>query len=356
MSFTGPLGCSMSNLFLLRDMKSRAIDAENPTGEPGKGCLEAPEENSAARELGVGWKVRPCREIAGGETLVLADYQGESGMIQHIWMTPTGKHRDLILRFYWDGCETPAIECPVGDFFANGWQEYSQISSLAVCFNPGSGLNCYWNMPFRKSFKITAENRARDAMTLFWQIDYALCPLPDNIGYFRAAFRRSNPVEGGIHTLLDGVSGRGQYVGTYIAWQVNNTGWWGEGEMKFYLDGDKDYPTICTTGTEDYFGGSYNFDYDHAYRAFSSPYTGLQVIRPDGLYKSQTRFGLYRWHIADPIFFTKDIRVTIQDLGWRSEGRYLVQKSDIASVAFWYEQGPLSPLQALPCRNDCEFI
>ena len=157
-------------------------------------------------------------------------------------------------------------------------------------------------------------------------------------------------------TILDGVNGRGQYVGTYLAWQVNNTGWWGEGEVKFYLDGDKEYPTICTTGTEDYFGGSYNFDYDHAYRSFSTPYTGLQVIRPDGLYKSQQRFGLYRWHIADPIFFTKDIRVTIQDLGWRSEFRYLVQQSDIASVAFWYEAGPLSPLKPLQDRNTLEII
>lgn len=349
-------GCGMTNLFQLRNMKSRAIDAENPTGEPGKGCMAVPDEKSASRELGVGWKVRPCQEVKGGETLVLADYSGESGMIQHIWLTPTGKHRDLILRFYWDGSEEPAIECPVGDFFANGWQEYSQISSLAVCFNPGSGLNCYWPMPFKKSFKITAENIARDAMVLFWQIDYALCDLPDEFGYFRATFRRSNPVQGGIHTILDGVNGRGQYVGTYLAWQVNNTGWWGEGEVKFYLDGDKEYPTICTTGTEDYFGGSYNFDYDHAYRSFSTPYTGLQVIRPDGLYKSQQRFGLYRWHIADPIFFTKDIRVTIQDLGWRSEFRYLVQQSDIASVAFWYEAGPLSPLKPLQDRNTLEII
>ena len=350
------IGCGIGNLFRLRDMRSRAIDAENPTGEPGMGCREAPDGKSAARELGVGWKVRPCREIGGGETLTLADYRGESGLIQHIWMTPTGKMRDLILRFYWDDAAEPAIECPLGDFFANGWQEFSQISSLAVCHNPGSALNCYWQMPFKKSFKITAENLAPTPMVLFWQIDFALCPLPDDFGYFRAAFRRSNPVQGGIHTILDGVSGRGQYVGTYLAWQVNNTGWWGEGEVKFYLDGDKEYPTICTTGTEDYFGGSYDFDVGPEYRPFSTPYTGMQLIQPDGHYKSQTRFGLYRWHITDPIFFTSDIRVTIQDLGWRSEGRYLIQKSDIASVAFWYEAAPLSPLKALPPRDELEII
>lgn len=346
----------MSNLYTLRNIKSRTINAENPTGEPAKGCMAIPDDKSAARELGIGWKVRPCINVKGGETVIMADYSGESGMIQHIWLTPTGKYRDCILRFYWDGMETPAVECPVGDFFADGWQEYSQISSLAICFNPGSGLNCYWNMPFKKSFKITFENRGNDEMCLFWQIDYALMDVGDDIAYFRAIFRRSNPTEGAIHTILEGVKNKGQYVGTYLAWQVNNTGWWGEGEVKMYLDGDSDFPTYTTTGTEDYFGGSYNFDYDHAYRSFSTPYTGLQVIRPDGLYKSQTRFGLYRWHINDPVYFEKDIKVTIQDLGWRSNFRYLQQKSDIASVAFWYEQGPITELPPIQGKNEVEVI
>ncbi|MGI6692168.1 MAG: DUF2961 domain-containing protein [Clostridiales bacterium] len=350
------LGSNLSNLFVLNGMKSRAICAENPTGEPGKGCMAVPDEKSAARELGVGWKVRPCVTVKGGETIVLADYTGESGMIQHIWMTPTGRYRDLILRFYWDGSNVPAIECPIGDFFANGWQAYSQISSLAVCLNPGSGLNCYWQMPFQKAFRITAENRAPDDMVLFYQIDYALCAVPENIGYFRACFRRSNPVKDGLHVILDGVQGTGRYVGTYLAWQVNNAGWWGEGEVKFYLDGDRDYPTIATTGTEDYFGGSYNFDSDRAYRPFTTPYTGLQVIKPDGLYASQMRFGLYRWHITDPICFNQDIRVDVQDLGWRSEVRYLKQKSDISSVAFWYEASPIGVLKPLPDRNVLEII
>lgn len=352
----GVLGCNMSNLFALRNIKSRTINAENPTGEPGKGCMAVPDDKSPARELGVSWKVRPCLNVKPKETLIMADYHGESGMIQHIWLTPTGKYRDCILRFYWDDMEVPAIECPVGDFFANGWQEYSQFSSLAVCFNPGSGLNCYWNMPFKKAFKITFENIGNSEMCLYYQIDFALMDIGDDFGYFRACFRRSNPTEGGIHTILDGVKGKGQYVGTYLAWQVNNAGWWGEGELKMFIDGDKEYPTYTTTGTEDYFGGSYNFDYDHAYRPFTTPYTGLQVIRPDGLYKSQTRFGLYRWHIADPVYFDKDIKVTIQDLGWRTEFRFLVQKSDIASVAYWYQTAPFEPLKPLPCRNDLEVI
>ena len=117
---------------------------------------------------------------------------------------------------------------------------------------------------------------------------------------------------------------------------MNNTGWWGEGEIKFYMDGDRKYPTICGTGTEDYFCGSYNFEnpQTHQYQTFTTPYSGLcQVIRPDGIYASQTRFGLYRWHIADPVYFAEELRITIQALGWRSGGRYLPLQDDIASVA-----------------------
>jgi hypothetical protein len=134
---------------------------------------------------------------------------------------------------------------------------------------------------------------------------------------------------------------------------VNNNGWWGEGEIKFYMDDDQDYPTICGTGTEDYFGGAWNFEHPKGqYGAFSSPYSGLpQVILPDGLYKSQQRFGMYRWHITDPIRFQKRLRVTIQALGWRPNGRYLPLQDDIASTAFWYQSEPHTPFPALPERN-----
>jgi hypothetical protein len=138
---------------------------------------------------------------------------------------------------------------------------------------------------------------------------------------------------------------------------VHNTGWWGEGEIKFYIDGDHDFPTINGTGTEDYFNGSYNFENQekHQYEEFTSPYSGLaQVIRPDGLYQSQTRFGLYRWHITDPIRFNSDLRVTIQDLGWQSGGRYLPLTDDISSVAYWYQTEPHSRFSKLPERDFLE--
>ncbi|MFL7808790.1 MAG: DUF2961 domain-containing protein, partial [Anaerolineae bacterium] len=136
-------------------------------------------------------------------------------------------------------------------------------------------------------------------------------------------------------------------------------GWWGEGEIKFYLDGDDAYPTICGTGTEDYFCGSYNFENRETkqYQEFTTPYAGLhQVIRPDGVYRSQTRFGLYRWHIADPIRFQQDLRVTIQALGWRSYGRYLPLQDDIASVAYWYQALPTAPFPELPGRDELEVV
>jgi len=352
------LGMHMGNLSKLSKAKSRSISPENFTGEKGKGGMstDGPALN-AARDLGQGWKVSPYIRVEPRKTFTLADIAGP-GAIQHIWMTPTGNWRYSILRFYWDGETTPSVETPVGDFFAVGWGKYAHLSSLAVCVNPGSALNCYWEMPFRKSAKITFENISDEPMTLYYQIDYTLTEVPEDAAYFHAQFRRANPLKyKEVFTILDGVKGWGHYVGTYMAWGVNNTGWWGEGEIKFYIDGDTDFPTICGTGAEDYFCGSYNFENRESrrYQEFTTPYSGLhQVIRPDGLYESQQRFGLYRWHIMDPIRFDKDMRVTIQALGWRSGGRYLPLQDDIASVAFWYQTEPHTPFPQLPDRDYLE--
>jgi len=355
------LGLHLGNLSRLSPAKTRSISAENFTGEKGRAGM-ATEGTGAncARDLGQGWKVSPSIRIAPGECRELADIDGP-GAIQQIWMTPSGHWRFSILRIYWDDQETPAVECPVGDFFASGWQQYAQISSLPVCVNPRSGLNCYWEMPFKKRCRVTMTNIAAEEMTLYYQINYTLTDVPEDAACFHAQFRRVNPLPyKEVYTILDGVQGQGQYVGTYMAWGVNNTGWWGEGEIKFYLDGDQDFPTICGTGTEDYFCGSYDFDLgkeNGGYREFTTPYAGLpQVIRPDGLYQSQTRFGLYRWHIMDPIRFARDLRVTIQALGWRSGGRYLPLQDDIASVAYWYQTLPANPFPALPSKDELEVI
>jgi len=362
-AFNG-LDVNLSNLYRLSDAKTRSISPENFTGEKGKGGMATLEEGSAARaarDLGQGWKVNPYMRIPAGETFTMAEIEGP-GAIQQIWMTPAGKWRYSILRFYWDGEVEPSVEVPVGDFFAAA-EVYNQISSLPVCVNPGSAFNCYWNMPFRKSCKITMENLDDERMTLYYQVNYTLTDVPDDAAYFHAQFRRTNPVPyKEVYTIVDGIGGQGHYVGTYMYWQTNNNGWWGEGEIKFFMDGDKEFPTICGTGTEDYFCGSYGFhgtkaDGTRGYVDYTTPYAGYHVVEPDDnvLDRSNTRLGMYRWHITDPVRFEKDLKVTMQALGWRSGGRYLPLQDDISSVAYWYQAEPHKSFPKLPDRDYLEI-
>lgn len=353
----------MNRLSMLRDWQTFSVSPENLTGEKGEGGKMPWQEgasSAAARDLGTGWKVNPRMFINAHETLTLADVK-DQGEINQIWLTPTGCWRGQILRFYWDGEETPAVECPLGDFFASGMNQYAQVSSAAVCVNPGSAFNCYWSMPFRKGFRITLENRNDEQVVVYYQINYTRRSVADDEAYFHAQFRRVNPLPyKEVFTMLENIEGRGAYVGTYMVWGSNNNGWWGEGEVKMFLDGDREYPTLCYTGTEDYFCGSYNFEdpVTHAnYVPFTTPYSGLcQVNEPDRLYNSQMRFGLYRWHITDPVYFAHDIRITIQALGWRSGGRYLPLQDDISCVAFFYLDCPSCRLPKLGSFDDLELI
>jgi len=360
MAFDG-LGMHLGNLSRISDAESRSISPENFMGEPGRGGMATEGTGSGpARDLGQGWKVSPSVRIGAGETFTLADIDG-SGAIQQIWLTPTGRWRFAILRIYWDDQEHPSVECPLGDFFGMGWEQYAPLNSLAVCVNPRSAFNCYWEMPFRKRCRMTVTNLDDDGMVLYYQINYTLTRVPEDAAYFHARFHRSNPVpEKTDFTIVDGIEGRGQYVGTYMAWGSNSGGWWGEGEIKFYMDDDSEWPTICGTGTEDYFCGSYCFDMGKdqgGYREFCTPHAGLhQVIRPDGRFASQQRFGMYRWHIADPIRFRSKLRVTMQALGWRSGRRYLPLQDDVAAVAYWYQTLPTAPFPALPDRDALEVI
>jgi hypothetical protein len=322
--------------------------------------------SNASRDLGQTWKVSPSVVIKKHTTFTIAEIN-ESGAIQHIWMTPTGNWRYSILRFYWDDETTPSVEVPVGDFFCMGWGKYSPLASLAVAVNPGSAFNCYWPMPFRKKCRITMENIDDNDMVLYYQVDYTLTDIPDDAGYFHAQFRRTNPLPyKKDYVLVDSIAGKGQYVGTYLAYGSHKNGWWGEGEIKFFMDGDTKFPTINGTGTEDYFCGSYDFDTRHKdangkekneteYTEFNTPYSGLaQVIGGDGHYTVAQRFGLYRWHIVDPIRFEKSLKVTIQALGWRHDGRYMPLQDDIASTVFWYQTGPTNPFPKLPSRDELE--
>jgi len=356
---------SLSNIFRLSDAKTRSISPENFNGEKGKGGMATTGTGAGpSRDLGQKWKVSPSVVIKSKTTFTVAEING-GGCIQHIWMTPTGNWRFSILRFYWDDETTPSVEVPVGDFFGMGWGQYAPLNSLAVCVNPGSAFNCYWPMPFRKKCRITMENIDEKDMVLYYQVDYIVTDVPNDAAYFHAQFRRTNPLPyKKDYLLVDSIKGKGQYVGTYLAWGVHNNGWWGEGEIKFFMDDDTEYPTICGTGTEDYFCGSYDFDtrkknaagiMETNYTEFSTPYSGLhQVIRGDGHYEMAQRFGLYRWHIADPIRFEKNLKVTIQALGWRDGGKYLPLQDDIASTVFWYQTEPHTAFSKLPVKNQLE--
>lgn len=353
------LGNGLSTISTLRNIQTRSISPENFDGAAGKGGMATTGTGAdCARDLGQGWKVSPSIDIKAGETFDLANIK-TGGKITHIWITThTDNWRTLVLRAYWDGASEPAIEVPYGDFFCNGWGVFTQVDSQPVAANPHGGFNSYWPMPFREGARLTLENTSVVDVRVYYQVTYEIGGDYSNDGYFHAQWRRSNPLEDKTpHILVEGIQGQGQYVGTYIAWGVNSNGWWGEGEIKFYLDDDTDYPTICGTGTEDYFGGAWNFDIPgKGYTEFSTPYLGMpQVIRPDGLYISQQRFGMYRFHIQDPINFRKGLpKVDIQALGWKSGWRYLPLRDDIASTAMFYLDRPTTQRPPAPGPDEME--
>ena len=355
-----------ANLSLLSDAKTRSLSAENPTGEPGKGGMaETGTGANAARELGKGRKVSPSVMIEPGQILVIGDVKGQ-GMIQSIWFAGS-TDRSLVFRIYWDGCEKPSVEAPLPAFFGFGYNnnvdsmtgKFPFLNSALLMVAPNRGFNCYFEMPFRKSFYITLENTGVKRSYSYYQINYCLTEIPRNCGYFCAQYRQAKPLTAGNDYLLaDGIKGKGQFIGTSMSVGLNGEGnWWGEGEIKFFMDGDTEYPTICGTGTEDYFCGAYDWDLNGVYQTYSGLYAGMfQVIKPDGLYNSQQRFSLYRWHVVDPIRFEKDLRVTLQDLGWRSDGRYLERRDDFMSVAYYYLDHPDQNLPKYPTPNEIEVV
>ena len=346
--FTSGLG----SLPLLSDAQTRSISPENPTGEKGKGAMMIPKIGDPEQphadwfaHLGRGWKTRPFRNLKAGETMTLMDVTGP-GVIQHIWLV-SDHWQSCVVRFYWDNEKTPSIEAPLSDFFAVGHGTFAPVNSQPVVVNAASALNCFWPMPFRKHAKITLSNDAATAIGLMtYQITYAETAVPDNAAYFHAQYRRANTGTQNPYVILDGVRGNGHYVGTFMAWTQLSDEWFGEGEIKFYLDGDKEFPTICGTGTEDYFLSSYGFP-----RLYSTPYVGVTLkdgaSETDANGKAGTKWSMYRWHVMDPIRFHKDVSVTIQALGWE-KGKVVKKSDDIASVAYWYQSEPHAAFPALP--------
>jgi hypothetical protein len=345
--------CNLSNIFQKRNAVSRSISAENPTGKLHGGAKETPKgDDHPARELGKGWKVKPCIDIKAGNTATIMDADG-SGVIRHIWITLDTKfYRDVIIRIYWDGSDKPSVEAPIGDFFCCSWNKRQSILSQPVNINSSGGMNIYFPMPFRKNAKITIENDSvNDLPHFFYTVNYTLEDVPENSLYFHANWRRENPTEYlKEYTIIDNIEGTGHYVGTFVSWQQNSSGWWGEGEIKMFIDDDKEYPTICGTGTEDYFGGAWCFG-----ESFSAPYLGfIETDKKSG--EVGARMTMYRFHIMDPVFFKKSLKVTMQALGWRSEGRFLPLKDDISSVAYWYQTQPHKEFIKLPEKNKREII
>jgi hypothetical protein len=321
--------------------RTRSVSAENPTGVPGAGgrATEGTGAN-AARDLGLGWKVSPSIGLAAGDTATLMDVTGP-GVLRHLWLTTDRTMlRRLVLRLYWDEEPEPSVEVPLGDFFCNGWDELALLSSEMIVVAPAGGLNSYWPMPFRHRAKMTLHNLGDRSVPVYHQATYTEQEVPESAGYLHARWRRSHPLGNpAVHTIVDGVRGHGRYVGTYLAIQPGAPGWWGEGELKFYLDGDTEFPTICGTGTEDYFGGAWNFDLGGRYRTYTSPYLGLhQVLPPEEIYQPAQRLGMYRWHVHDPICFDRELRVTVQGLGWQQGHRYLpLENADVRTTALWYQ-------------------
>lgn len=314
---------------------------------------------------GKGWKLSPSISLQPGETRTLAEIQGPA-VIKTMWFTGC-LSRDFIIRMYWDGQQYPSVEVPITDFFGCGWQdadnkipmEFAPIDSAAIAVCPNNGFNCFFPMPFKKRCVMTIESRSDHTSSLYYQINYELGEVPDDCVYFHAKWNRTNPVPSyEEYVILDGVSGSGHYVGTMLHVGINGPNlWFGEGEVKFYMDGDREYPTICTTGTEDYFGGAWGWDVN-GYMPYSTQYLGVPFIHePKGGEDCQQRFAMYRWHLLDPIIFERDLKVTIHDLGWRRNGkRYLSRNDDFSSVAYWYQTLPSKPFPPLPGRDFMEVI
>jgi hypothetical protein len=345
-----PLDNFLSGLPYQAGTTTRQISAENPTGEKGAACRWVPDPDNpdlpfsrAAQDLGTGWKVRPFIPLKAGHTITLADITGPGCINQFFITSNLARYRDLVLRFYWDGEETPSVETPLGDFFAMGHDAaVHTVHSLPVSVAPRRGCSCYWQMPFRQNARITLENSGpEDAPVVAYRVLYKLQDIPEHAAYFHAQWRRSfTRREYPEHIILDGVRGRGVYVGTYLAWVALSQGWWGEGEVKFYIDGDDPFPSLADSGTEDYFGGDWGFSgTDGLEQPFNSPFNGMPLAGYNDK-SGPRRFSLYRWHIADSIGFAQDLKVTVQALGWLPNGKYEPLTDDISSVAYWYQVEP----------------
>ena len=331
----------------------RGVAAEPDDGEGTLDALYRPQhfrtrrESSSAADL---HKNGDARSIEPGKTLVLAELQGP-GIITHMWFTVGSADpfygRTLVLRIYWDGAEKPSVETPLGDFFGLGHGATVSYRSIPVTVESwGRSLNCFWRMPFRKSAKITVTNESTSYRTdsLYYHINWQKHEtLPEDTLYFHARYRQAMPAQPGDYVILE-TTGKGNYVGTVYSAQMVELGWFGEGDDRFYVDGEE-YPSLRGTGTEEYFGDAWGF------RQFCAPFFGVPLW--EGYFPGD-RVSAYRWHLMNPVAFTKSLKVSIEHRGslFTDEGQHLGQFFErpdwLSSVAFWYQSPTVTFADPIP--------
>jgi hypothetical protein len=321
-------------------LESRSISFENPTGEPGQGGQEA-------SKLGVGRKGFPAKGIAPGEMVILCNIEGP-GTIRHIWITGGIKDhpkalRSMVVRAYWENQEHPSVECPLGDFMGNAHAKVNSYQSAVHSTGINAALNIWLPMPFNQNAKMTLTNEGDENITIFYQIDYTIGDRhPEKLGRLHVCFRRQNPTTlKEDFEILPQRKGEGRFIGTVLGIRTLTGNWWGEGEIKIYMDGDTDFPTICGTGSEDYVCLSYGMQ--------QTPFAF------HGCSWNQEGFiSMYRWHLPDPIYWKEECRITIQQIGWSREsqektGSSLYERQDDwSSATFWYEPVPSAKLPEFP--------
>jgi hypothetical protein len=323
-----PQGNPLLGLENLRDTQAMRSSSSDPNWREGNG---------------------DARGIAPGETLTIADLSGP-GVITHIWFTiahdAPGYSRLLTLRMYWDGEPNPSVECPIGDFFGIGHGVDKPFVSLPIrVSSDGRARNCYWPMPFNGSARITVTNDSTvPCAALFWYVDWQQRKVPvADIGYFHAMYRQESPCVMGRNYLIADVEGRGQWVGTMQSVYHMSDGWYGEGDDFFFVDGEAE-PRLRGTGTEDYFCDAWGF------REQDGPYYGTPLWEG---YRAGDRSSAYRFHIPDPVPFTRSLRVEIEHKGSQSfadgTANGFIERDDLmSSVGLWYQTEPHKPWPALP--------
>lgn len=317
--------------FLGAPFESRSISFENPTGAPGQG-------GKAASRLGPGRKGAPSRTLKSGETVTLCDIAGP-GVIRHLWITTRPDPwilRGFLIRAYWEGQEHPSIECPLADFMGIAHGQVRAYQSAVHSVGPSAGMNFWLPMPFTRRARLTLSNEGEKAAPVFYQLDYTAGEvLPPDVGRLHVSFRRENPTTlKQDFEILPPRKGRGRFLGAVLGIRALGPDWWGEGEVKIYLDGDRDFPTICGTGSEDYVGLSWGI------QQVAFLFHGCSLN--EGGYVS-----MYRWHLPDPVVWKEDCRVTIQQIGWKNG--LVERQDDWSAAAFWYEAVPSAPLP--PCAD-----